>query len=260
LENAIRVKVVPPSGTIVLDRPQKKNALSRLMFLHLLRAFEDLHQQKNVRAVILTGAGDAFCAGADIAEMHATYGTEDVFEQWHRDALQYRELLLYMLRFPKPIIAAVNGPAAGAGAGLILASDLVVGTSQASFGFPETRRGIVAGISAPLLAFRAGAGRAAYLLLTGRLVDAQTALQMGIYHQVVKQDLVWAVAHEEAQQATQASGEALQLTKKMLNETIGEQLEMLLSAGAAVAATSRTTEAAEEGIRAFVQKRPPEWP
>ena len=260
MENSIRVKVVPPSGTIVLDRPSKRNALSRLMFLQLLQAFEDLHQQKSVRAVIVTGAGNAFCAGADMAEIHATYGAEDVFEQWHRDAMQYREVLQYMLRFPKPIIAAVNGPAIGAGAGLVLASDIVLGTPEASFGFPETRRGLVAGISAPLLTFRVGAGRAAHLLLTGRLMDASAALHAGIYHQVVPQELGWATAHDEAQQCAQASAEAIQLTKKMLNETIGEQLETLLTAGAAVSATSRTTQAAEEGIRAFVQKRDPEWP
>ncbi len=260
MDNTVRVKVVPPSGTIVLDRPQKRNALSRLMLLQLLRALEDLHQQKNVRAVILTGAGNSFCAGADIAELHATYGTDDVFEQWHRDAMQYREVVEYMLRFPKPIIAAVNGPAVGAGAGLVLASDIVIAGHDAQFGFPEPRRGIVAGISAPLLTFRIGAGRAAQLLLTSRLVDAQAALHCGVFHQLVEPDLVWAAAHDEAQHCAQASAEAIQLTKKMLNETIGEQLVMLLTAGAAVTATSRTTQAAEEGIRAFVQKRPPQWP
>jgi methylglutaconyl-CoA hydratase len=260
MDNTVRVKVVAPSGTIILDRPDKRNALSRLMFLQLLRAFEDLHQQKSVRAVVLTGAGHAFSAGVDIAEIHATYGTEDEFEQWQRDSMQYRELLEYMLRFPKPIIAAVNGPAVGAGAGLVLASDIVLASPEAQFGFPETRRGLVAGISAPLLAFRAGAGHAARLLLTGRLIDAAEAERMGIYHSVTRQDLIWAAAHEEAEQCARSSAEALQLTKKMLNETVGEHLNVLLSAGAAISATSRTTQAAEEGVRAFVQKRDPDWP
>lgn len=260
MNNHIRVEVHAPSGTIILERPDKRNALSRLMFLQLLRAFEDLHQQKNVRAVILTGAGAAFCAGADMAELHTTYGTDDVLEQWQRDSMQFRELVEYMLRFPKPIIAAVNGPAVGAGAGLVLASDIVLAAPQADFGFPEPRRGIVAGVSAPLLAFRAGGGRAAHLLLTGQLIDAAEAAQMGIYHRIVAQDMIWAAAHEEAQQCARSSAEALQMTKKVLNETIGEQLGMLLSAGAAVSATSRTTEAAEEGIKAFVEKREPQWP
>ncbi len=260
MDNLVRVKVHAPSGTIILDRGDKCNALSRLMILQLQQALEDLHQQRSVRAVILTGVGAAFCAGADIAEMHATYTAHDVLEQWQRDTVQYQALLDFMLQFPKPIIAAVNGPAVGVGAGLVLASDIVLATSQARFGFPEPRRGIVAGISSPLLAFRIGAGRAANLLLTGRLIAADEALAMGVYHKVVDYDLLWAVAHEQAVQCSLSSAEALQLTKRMLNETIGEHLSVQLAAGAAVSATSRTTDAAAEGIAAFVEKREPKWP
>ncbi len=260
MDNLVRIKIHAPSGTIILDRPDKRNALSRLMILQLQQAFEDLHQQRNVRAVILTGAGTAFCAGADLAEMHATYREQDVLEQWYRDTVQYQSLLDFMLQFPKPIIAAVNGPAVGVGAGLVLASDIVLATSQARFGLPEPRRGLVAGISSPLLAFRIGAGRAANLLLTGKLIAAQDALTIGIYHTIIQHDLIWAAAHEEAVHCSQSSAEALQLTKRMLNETIGEQLSVQLAAGAAVSATSRTTEAAAEGIAAFVEKREPKWP
>jgi enoyl-CoA hydratase/carnithine racemase len=213
-----------------------------------------------VRAVILTGAGDVFCAGMDISEMRATYDTDDVLEQWYRDSAQYEEVLQYMLRFPKPIIAAVNGAALGAGAGLVLAADIVMASPQAELGFPEPRRGIVAGVSAPLLAFRTGGGWAANLLMTGRLASADEAVRMGLFHRIVEHDMLWATAHDEAVRCAQSSAEALQLTKKMLNETIGEQLGTWLSAGAAVSATSRTTEAAEEGIRAFVEKREPRWP
>lgn len=260
MESLIRVKVHAPSGTIILDRPAKRNAVNRQMFQQLLQAFEDLHLQRSVRAVILTGAGDAFCAGMDIAEMHATLGTDDVLDQWYRDCALYEEVLQYMLRFPKPIIAAVNGAALGAGAGLVLASDIVLASPQAVLGFPEPRRGIVAGASAPLLAFRTGAGWAANLLLTGRLASPDEAARMGLFHRIVDHELLWAAAHDEAVRCAQSSAEALQLTKKMLNETVGEQLSTLLSAGAAVSATSRTTEAAEEGIRAFVEKRDPRWP
>lgn len=260
MENTVRVKVHKPSGTIVLDRPDKRNALSRLMLLQFERALEDLHQERSVRAVVVTGAGEAFSAGADIAEMQATYGTDDALEQWARDSMQYRKLLEYMLRFPKPIIAAVNGPAVGMGAGLVLASDIVLATSEARFGFPEPRRGVVAGLSAPLLAFRIGGGKAANLLLTSRLIGADEALDVGVYHRLVPGDLIWASAHAEAEQCAQSSAEALQLTKKMLNETIGEQLSTHLSTGAAISATSRTTEAAEEGVKAFMEKREPNWP
>ncbi len=110
----------------------------------------------------------------------------------------YRELIDKMLLFPKPIIAAVNGPAVAGGAGLVLASDIVIGTPAAKFGFPEPRRGIVAGMVSPLLAFRIGASHAANLLLTARTIEAAEAQRIGLYHEIVASDLVWARGNEIA--------------------------------------------------------------
>ena len=260
MENLVRIKVHAPSGTIILQRPEKRNALSRLMLLQIKRALEDLHQERKVRTIILTGAGDSFCAGLDLQEIHDTFRADDAQQQWHRDAVQYKDLLEAILRFPKPIVAAVNGPAAAAGAGLVLACDVVIAAPQATFGFPEPRRGLVAGPVAPLLVFRAGAGTASPLLLTGRMIEAMEAKSLGIYHQIVEHEQVWAMAHEVACQCAQSSAEAIQLTKRMLNETIGEHLAMQFNAGAAASATARTTESAEEGIAAFLEKREPNWP
>jgi methylglutaconyl-CoA hydratase len=145
------------------------------------------------------------------------------------------------------------------GAGLMLASDLVVAAPTARFGLPEPRRGLVAGIVSPLLVFRIGASHAANLLLTARTIEAAEAQRIGLYHEIVPEELVWARAHELAGQIAESAPEAIQLTKKMLNETIGEHLSTLLSAGAAASATARTTEAAREGLAAFLEKRPPRW-
>lgn len=259
MDELVGIRVHVPSGTIVLRRPEKRNALTRLMLLQLQQAFEDLHQERRVRAVILTGAGTTFCAGTDLAELEATLRTGDALEQWHRDTVQLKQLIETMLRFPKPIIAAVNGPALGVGAGLVLASDIVLGTPEATFGLPEPRHGLVAGMLSPLLAFRVGAGIAAQLLLSAAAVSATEARERGIFHQIVPFEQAWAAAHDQAVQCARSAPEALQLTKRMLNETIGEHLSTLLSAGAAVSATAHTTEAAEEGLTAFVQKREPRW-
>ena len=240
----VESKKHPPSGTIVLNRPDRRNALSRCLIQELLQAFEDFHAEKSVRAVIVTGAGDAFCAGMDLAEMLDTTKRNNAQEQWFHDAVQYKEVIEHMLRFPKPIIAAVNGPAVAGGAGLVLACDIVVASDQARFGLPEPQRGLVAGLVAPLLAFRIGGGYAAKLLLSADLIDATEAKRVNLFHEVVGPDLVWARSHALAERCSKSAAEALQLTKKMLNETIGEQLGMLLSAGAAASATSRTTEAA----------------
>jgi len=253
------VKKNLPSGTIVLNRPDKRNALSRQMLTDIAQALDDLHQERKVRAVILTGAGSAFCAGMDLNEMQETSQQPDALRQWHNDAVQYRELIDKMLQFPKPIIAAVNGPVVAGGVGLMLASDIVIAAEEARFGLPEPRRGIVAGMVSPLLVFRIGASHAANLLLTARMIDAAEACRIGLAHEVVKSDFVWARAQEVAGEIAQSAPEAIQLTKRMLNETIGEHLGTLLSAGAADSATARTTDAAREGLAAFLEKREPKW-
>jgi methylglutaconyl-CoA hydratase len=146
------------------------------------------------------------------------------------------------------------------GAGLLLASDLVVAVPGAKFGLPEPRRGIVAGMVSPLLVFRIGASHAANLLLTARTIEAAEAQRIGLYHELTPGDLVWARAQELAGDIAKSAPGALLLTKRMLNETIGEHLGTLLSAGAAASATARTTEEAHEGLTAFLQKREPRWP
>jgi len=255
----ILVKKNLPSGTIILNRPDKRNALSRQMLTELAQALDDLHQERKVRAVILTGAGTAFCAGMDLGEMQQTSQQPDAFAQWHHDAVQYRELLDKLLHFPKPIIAAVNGPVLAGGAGLMLASDIVIAAEEAKFGLPEPRRGIVAGVVSPVLVFRIGASHAAHLLLTARTIEAAEAHRIGLYHEVVKSDVVWARAQEITNEIAKSAPEAIQLTKRLLNETIGEHLNTLLSAGAADSATARTTDAAREGLAAFLEKREPKW-
>lgn len=260
MEPLVKIKKHPPSGTIILNRAVKRNALSREMLTELQQAFEDLHRERSVRAVILTGAGSTFCAGMDLQQMLGTSKQPNALAMWHEDAVQYKELIEMMLHFPKPIIAAVNGPAVAGGAGLVLASDIVLAGPDARFGLPEPRRGLVAGLVSPLLAFRIGAGVASKLLLTAEMITAEEAWRANLYHEIVASDLIWARAHEMSQICAKSAPESLQLTKKMINETIGEHLGVLLSAGAAASATARTTEAAAEGLAAFLDKRDPLWP
>jgi enoyl-CoA hydratase/carnithine racemase len=259
MEPLVKIHVHEHTATVTLNRPEKRNALSRGLLAEMHQALDDLHQERKVRGVIVTGAGPAFCAGMDLAEMLATTEQEDRQQQWHADSLAYHELVEAMLRFPKPLVAAVNGPAVAGGAGLVMACDLVVAGPKGAFGFPEPRRGIVAGMVAPLLAFRVGGARAALLLLTGRVIDAAEAHQFGLFHEVVDDELIWARANELVGEIAQCAPEALQMTKRLLNETIGEQLLSQLATGAAVSAASRTTEAAAEGLAAFREKRQPKW-
>src|SRR5882757_1421767 len=259
--SAIDVKVTGAVGTIVLNRPEKRNALTRSMLAQLAEALGDLHLEKRVRTIVLTGAGPAFCAGMDLQEMQSTATLPDTEknQEFGDTAESYREVVTQMIELPKPIIASVNGPAVAGGAGLVLASDLVVASPNAEFGLPEPRRGIIAGIVAPLLAFRAGGSTAARLLLTSTLITAEEAHRLNIYHELIDEARLWARCAQLGEECAAGAPEALQLSKRLLYETIGEQLSTQLTVGAAMSATARTTEAAQEGLAAFIEKRKPEW-
>ena len=259
-DSYVKVRVDGASGTILLNRPEQKNALTRGMLEQVQQALSDLHQEKKVRAVILTGAGDAFSSGSDLKEIQRTMKEEEPQSIWFADCMAQKALVEAMLRFPKPIIAAVNGPALGLGAALVLSSDIVIGTESATFGFPEPQRGLVAGIGAPLIAYRLGAAAAADFLLRAELIDGKKCREMGIFRCLVDVDLAWAKADAIARDLLTKDATSVSMTKRLLNETVGEALFTQLSSGAAATASARTTEAAEEGINAFAEKREPEWP
>ena len=255
----VEVRCHPPVGAIVLNRPDKQNALSRDMLHQIIQALDDLHQEAKVRGIVLSAQGNAFCTGIDLQEMLETSQQDEAWELWHKDAVLFKEVVEKMLRFPKPIIATIQGEALAGGCGLALASDLVIGTPEAAFGLTEPRRGLVAGIVAPLLNFRVGASRAAHMLLTARTFSADEALRMGVLHEMVEPEQLYGRACELCEEIAQSAPSAIQLTKRMINETIGEQLLTMLSAGAAASATARTTAAAAEGLEAFREERDPHW-
>ncbi|MEN0109349.1 MAG: enoyl-CoA hydratase/isomerase family protein [Planctomycetota bacterium] len=258
--DAVRLRVDPPAATLTLNRPGYGNALTRSMVSELREAISDLHLEKRVRAVILTGAGDDFCVGRDLAELTPSEDPAIDLGRWGAEANEFRDLVAALLELPKPVIAAVNGPAEAGGATLALACDAVVACAEARFGFPEPRRGSVAGVAAPLLAHRVGSGVAARLLMTATPIDAAEAHRVGVYHEMVAQDLVWARANELAAECAQASPQAIGLTKRLLYDTVCEQLATQLSSGAIASATSQTTDSAREGVAARQEGREPDWP
>lgn len=268
-DGRVQVKVHGACGTILLNRPEKCNAICRSMLEQINLALSDLHQEKKVRAVVLTGAGNHFSAGTDLSEIRNDFpvdtnpistAAQAAQQTWFQDCQAQQRVLESILRFPKPVIAAVNGAALGFAATLVLASDIVIGCENATVGFPETARGLVSGFAAPLLSFRLGTSIAADRLLRGDSLGGSDSLSMGIFHLLVKPDVVWARAQELATEQAKKSATAVAMSKRMLNETVGERLFTQLSAGAAATASARTTEEAVEGVNAFLEKREPEWP
>jgi methylglutaconyl-CoA hydratase len=247
-----------PSGTIILDNPGNRNALSRAMVAELVQAFADFHREKTVRAIILTASGAVFCSGVDLKEWKKIAEENEPFEQWQEIASELQELIEVMLRFPKPIIAAMDGPVFGMGMALALASDLVIASPNCRFELPSAKHGQISGLVAPLLSFRCGAGVASRMLL-GEPLDVSEAHRLGIVHHVVASELIWAKANEWVGQIAAGAAESIQLSKRLLNEMIGESLFTQLFSGAAMMATACSTEASKEGLQAFAEKRAPKF-
>jgi enoyl-CoA hydratase/carnithine racemase len=255
----VQIRKDPPSGTILINRPDKRNALSREIISMLEQAFQDFHQERNVRGIILTGIGDTFCSGTDLIQLQETSEATDAMQQWHNDVNSFRSLIETMLRYPKPIVCAANGPVVGSGLTLLLASDVVVASESATISIPESLRGLSPGLTMPLLSYRLGNGLASRVLFGGETIDAKVAKELGIFHEVVSEDFVWAKSQEIISRSATVARESHQMTKQFLTETVGEQLFMQLSIAAANMAAARTTPAAQEGVAAFLEKREPDW-
>ena len=179
----VRYESRPPAVLLTLNRPDKRNALSRDLIAALTAAFERARDDASARCVLLTGAGPAFCAGMDLAELSATVDA-DRATIWN-DAVNLARLFDLIYTLPKPTIAVVNGAAVAGGAGLVTVCDLAVAVPTAKFGYPEVRRGLVAAMVMPHLLRHVGERIARWLLLTGELIDAATALRVGLINEVV---------------------------------------------------------------------------
>jgi methylglutaconyl-CoA hydratase len=256
----ITIKVTAPTATIILDRKSAHNALDESMVGDLQEAFDDLRQEKKVRAVVLTASGDTFCSGIDLKTWYSTMSDAQAgLESWQEMTMELQTLLEMMLRFPKVIVSSIDGGAIGFGLALLLASDLVVGSEKAYLTLPATRLGLVSGHVAPLLAFRYGASAAARLLLGHERIDGKTAFELGWIHRLVPSDQTWVVADQWARDAAASAPEAIQMSKRLLNEMIGESVFAALASGSSTLATMCSTECANEGLRAFIEKRSPTW-
>jgi methylglutaconyl-CoA hydratase len=255
----IRVELDDNLALITLNRPEKRNALSPLLVEDLCHAFQELELAELVRAVILTGEGDAFCAGADLAHLQAIsqYGRRDNI----RDSQAIAGLFQSIYAFPRPVIAAVNGPALAGGCGLATVCDLVLAAEEtARFGYTEVKIGFVPAIVLNFLLRRVGGVAARELALTGRVIDARRALELGLINEAVPRDRLLERAREIARAiAEETSGEAVAATKWLMNELDGRTLRDGLALAVDTNVESRASAACQYGIRCFLNKEKPEW-
>jgi len=216
----------PGVGLITLNRPDRLNALSLDMLEELAALFGQLRSQEQVRVLIITGEGRGFCSGADLKDERFRQGAATLFSSAaaHLVGVQkkYSNLITEMRRLPQPIIAAVNGPAAGAGMCIALASDVVIAGPRATFIASFINIGLSGGElgSTYLLPRMVGSARAAEILFTGRTVDATEAEKIGLASRVVEEGSLMAVALETARIMLSKSPIGLRLTKEALNQNL----------------------------------------
>ena len=251
-------------ATVTLNRPEKLNAFTRRMRDDLIGAFASADADDAVRAVIVTGAGRAFCAGADLSGGGGTFDyakRDDAGLEDHRDGGGRVSLAIYGLK--KPVIAAINGPAVGVGVTMTLPMDIRIASSAAKFGFVFARRGIVPeACSSWFLPKVVGISRAAEWLYTGRVFGADEALAGGLVSRVVAPDQLLPAARALAREiADNTSAVSVALSRQMMWKLLGADHPMeghrLDSRG--MDWTGRSADA-REGIASFLEKRPPRFP
>lgn len=243
---------------ITLNRPEKRNALNATMIEELTRALEAAAKDVACGVVLLTGAGNAFCSGMDLTHLEALAAKS---EQEHRsDTEQIARLLRTLYDLPKPTIAAVNGAAVAGGMGLATVCDFTLAVPEAKFGYTEVRIGFIPAIVSAFLREQIGDKRARDLLLTGRLIQAQEALEMGLITRIVPAAELMREARELAAKLLENSPEAIRATKGLLSAHSGARLNAEIEAAIAANVAARATGDFREGVRAFLEKREPNWP
>ncbi|MCE5317660.1 MAG: enoyl-CoA hydratase/isomerase family protein [Parachlamydia sp.] len=240
------------TSRFTLNRPEKRNALNVALLQELGVHLSNLSKDSTQRVLIIKGAGPVFCAGMDLAEAGNPKLADEVAQLIH-------DTLMTLYRLPQVTIAAVHGIAVGGGAGLMAACDLAIASDETKIGFPETRRGLIPALIAAILQRELCSRDLRELLLVGSLVDSRRALEMGLVNRVAAYADLLPAANHLASEILKGAPESVRATKRLLEELSPSSLDRDLDTAMAFSVDSRGSAEAEEGIRAFLEKREPHW-
>jgi enoyl-CoA hydratase/carnithine racemase len=244
-------------AVVTLNRPQVRNAINDSLRTEFVAVLERLDADEGVRAVVLTGAGKAFCAGGDISGMKERLSAPSgqvAFNGWRRQGHTHRSVAL-LHGMPKVVIAAVNGAAAGLGCDMALACDFIVASEQASFIMSFVKRGLVSdGGGMYFLPRRVGLPRAKELIFSGRTVEAQEALAIGLADRVVAAERLVAEAAAWARELSRGSAASIAFSKAILDRTFESAEEQVFALGREAQAVCYTTAEHREAVAAFLDK------
>lgn len=247
-------------ATITLDRPSIHNAFDDALIEALTHALDSLSDDDTIRAVVLTGEGASFSAGADLAWMRRMAGASEMDNR--RDARALARLMRTLHHLPRPTIARINGSAFGGGVGLVACCDIAIASNGARFGLTEVRLGLVPAAISPYVIEAIGSRQARRYFLTGEIFDADTALHIGLVHQVTPPDQLDAAVDAQLALLRAAGPVAVAEAKTLVHRTVrpdAKHQRELDETNAELIARLRVSPEGQEGLGAFLDKRKPAW-
>jgi enoyl-CoA hydratase/carnithine racemase len=250
-----------PVALLILNRPEARNSLSEDLIAALTRTIREICSEEGVRAVVITGAGSAFSSGHDLKEMTAHRNDRDRGRAFFAKTMAAcSDMMLSIVRCPKPVIAAVNGIATAAGCQLVASCDLAVAADDARFATPGVNIGLFC--STPMVALSRNVSRKAAMemLLLGEMVGAEDARKLGLVNRVVAPDRVVNEAVELGRQIAMKPKRTLKIGKEAFYRQLDMSLEEAYRYASEVMVENMLDAEAEEGIGAFIEKRKPNWP
>jgi methylglutaconyl-CoA hydratase len=254
----IKFEVKDRIGYITLQRAEKRNALNYEMVSELKEAFFKAEQDDNVKVIVLKAEGPAFCAGADLAYLQQLQA--NTYSENLEDSNHLKQLFYKIYNLSKVVVAQIQGHALAGGCGLASVCDFSFAVEEAKFGYTEVKIGFIPAIVKVFLLRKLGEGKVKELLLTGDLIDAKTAAQLGLINWVCPTEELESRVQQFAQKLiNQNSGQSMAFTKKMIAEVQNMSLEDGLQYAAEMNAKARGSEDCKKGIAAFLNKEKISW-
>ncbi|MBI5509825.1 MAG: enoyl-CoA hydratase/isomerase family protein [Deltaproteobacteria bacterium] len=255
--STVLVARAPGVARVTLNRPDIRNAFNDVMIRELAAVFAALKDDPELRVVVLTGAGSAFCAGADLQWMGEVLSYTK--EQNLRDSTALATLLREIYDFPRPVIGRINGPAIGGGTGVTAVTDIAIASDDAVFSFSEVKLGLVPAVISPYVLKRVGERHAREYFLTGVRLTAADAVHCGLVNRVVPKAELDGAVDEVVKHLLSSGPEAVMTCKRMVRDVAELSLDAAAPYTANIITELRMSAEGQEGMRAFLDKREPAW-
>jgi methylglutaconyl-CoA hydratase len=248
----IKYEIKNEIGILTLNRPEKRNSLHPELVKQMKSRLKEVEKDESVKVLIITGEGKAFCAGADLEYLNELKNYSSMENE--KDSRELAELFVMIYNYPKPVIAAVNGAAIAGGCGLASACDIIVADEiNARFGYSEVKIGFIPAIISTFLIRRVGEGMAKQLLLTGDIIEAERAYEIGFVNYIYNNALEFAI--DVASKIKNNSQQSMKLTKEMIGKVSGLSVEDAVEYCIGLNTISRTSEEFKEGLNNFLTKK-----